>query len=138
MMHVPTVARAEFQGKSGHGEWADSLLELDTDFGTLLDYLKELGVADELREIDGVTTPMMVKLGENDVKTVEDLAGCATDDLVGWTERKDGETTKHAGFLDGSDISRDEAEALIMAARVKAGWIEATPAPAEDEPAEQS
>ncbi|MGD0886386.1 MAG: sulfatase-like hydrolase/transferase [Thermodesulfovibrionales bacterium] len=45
-MHVPTVARAEFQGKSGHGEWADSLLELDTDFGTLLDYLKELGVAD--------------------------------------------------------------------------------------------
>ncbi len=99
---------------------------------------KELGVADELREIDGVTTPMMVKLGENDVKTVEDLAGCATDDLVGWTERKDGETTKHAGFLDGSDISRDEAEALIMAARVKAGWIEATPAPEEGEPVEQS
>jgi arylsulfatase len=44
MMHLPTVARAEFQGKSGHGEWADSLLELDTDFGMLLDTLKELGV----------------------------------------------------------------------------------------------
>jgi len=80
-------------------------------------------------------------LGENDVKTVEDFAGCATDDLVGWTERKDGETTKHAGFLDGSNISRDEAEALIMAARVKAGWIEATPVTPlveEGEPAEQS
>ena len=42
---------------------------------------KELGVADELKEIDGVTTAMLVKFGENDVKTVEDLAGCATDDL---------------------------------------------------------
>ena len=34
---------------------------------------------------------MLVKFGENDIKTVEDLAGCATDDLVGWTERKEGE-----------------------------------------------
>ena len=85
----------------------------------------ELGVADELKEIDGVTLPILVKLGENDVKTVEDLAGCATDDLVGWTERKDNETVKHAGYLDGVEMSRDEAEALIMSARVKAGWIEA-------------
>ena len=67
---------------------------------------------------------MLVKFGENDVKTVEDLAGCATDDLVGWTERKEGsEPVKHAGFLDGIEISREDAEALIMQARVKAGWI---------------
>ncbi|HEY1736845.1 MAG TPA: transcription termination factor NusA, partial [Methylovirgula sp.] len=99
---------------------------------------KELGVADELREIEGVTTAMMVKLGENDVKTIEDLAGCATDDLVGWTERKDGETTKHSGYLDGLDVSRDEAEALIMAARVKAGWVEATPEPVQEEVAEEN
>jgi N utilization substance protein A len=96
--------------------------------------LKELGVADELHEINGVTSAIMVKLGENDVKTIEDLAGCATDDLVGWTERKDGETIKNAGFLDGIDLSRDEAEAMIMEARVKAGWIEA---PVE-EPAEEA
>jgi N utilization substance protein A len=74
---------------------------------------------------------MLVKLGENDVKTVEDLAGCATDDLTGWSERKDGETTKHAGFFDGIEISKEEAEAIIMTARVKAGWIEAVPEPAE-------
>ncbi len=84
-----------------------------------------LGVLDELREIEGVTTPMMVKLGENDVKSIEDLAGCATDDLAGWTERKDGQNTRHAGFLDGFELSRDECESLIMSARVKAGWIEA-------------
>src|SRR6478736_4750092 len=85
----------------------------------------ELGVADELKEVDGVTTEMLVKLGENEVKTIEDLAGCATDDLVGWTERKGGETTRHAGYLDGIELSREEAEAMIMDARVKAGWIEA-------------
>ena len=93
---------------------------------------KELGVSDELKEIEGVTSAILVKLGENDVKSVEDLAGCATDDLVGWSERKDGETIKNAGYLDGIEISRDEAEAMIMAARVKAGWIEA-PAPVEGE-----
>jgi N utilization substance protein A len=66
---------------------------------------------------------MLVKLGENDVKSVEDLAGCATDDLVGWTERKDGEVTKHAGYFDGIELSREEAEHLIMQARLSAGWI---------------
>ena len=85
---------------------------------------KELGVEDAMKDVPGITGKMLVKLGENDVKTVEDLAGCATDDLVGWTERKEGgEPTKHAGFLDGIEISRDEAESLIMQARLKAGWI---------------
>jgi N utilization substance protein A len=85
---------------------------------------KELGVEDDLKTVPGVTSKMLVKLGENDVKTVEDLAGCATDDLVGWTERKEGsEPTKHKGFLDGIELSREDAEAMIMQARVKAGWI---------------
>jgi N utilization substance protein A len=99
---------------------------------------KELGVEDDMKTVPGVTSKMLVKLGENDVKTVEDLAGCATDDLVGWTERKEGsEPTKHAGFLDGIEVSREEAEAIIMQARVKAGWITeadlAKPAAAEAE-----
>jgi N utilization substance protein A len=94
---------------------------------------RALGVEDALREVDGVTTSMMVALGENDVKSVEDLAGCATDDLVGWTERKDGESTRHAGYLDGFDLSRQDAEAIIMAARIHAGWVEA---PAEEPEAE--
>jgi len=84
---------------------------------------KELGVDDALKDIPGMTTMMLVKLGEDGIKTVEDLAGCATDDLVGWSERKDGETVNHPGSFSGIGISRDEAEALIMQARVKAGWI---------------
>jgi len=84
-----------------------------------------LGVADELKLVAGVTLGMLVKLGENDVKSVEDLAGCATDDLLGWTERKGTETIRNAGYLDGFELTRDDAEAMIMDARVKAGWIEA-------------
>jgi len=84
---------------------------------------KELGVEDALKEVPGVTTAMLVNFGENGIKTIEDLAGCATDDLAGWTERKDGEAVRQAGILDGFEISREEAEALIMQARLKAGWI---------------
>ncbi|AVO47256.1 transcription termination factor NusA [Phreatobacter cathodiphilus] len=94
---------------------------------------KELGVADDLRQVDGLTTAMMVKLGENDVKSLEDFAGCVPDDLVGWTERKDGQSVKNAGFLDGFELTKDEAEAMIMQARVKAGWIEAPEAAEEAE-----
>ncbi len=98
----------------------------------------ELGVADELKEVPGVTTAMLVRFGENGIKTVEDLAGCATDDLVGWTERKDGETVREAGILDGFDLSREEAEAMVMQARLKAGWVSeadlAPPAAAEETP----
>jgi N utilization substance protein A len=89
---------------------------------------RELGVADELAEIPGITTAMMVALGENGVKTVEDFADCATDELVGWTERKkekDTEAVRHKGFLDGFELSRTDVEGMIMAARVHAGWIKA-------------
>ena len=94
-----------------------------------------LGVEDAVKEVPGVTTKMLVALGENGVKTVEDLAGCATDDLIGWTERKDGESKHEPGFLDGLDVSREEAEAIIMQARLKAGWVteaELAPPPAAD------
>ena len=95
----------------------------------------ELGVEDAVKEVPGVTTAMLVRFGENGIKTIEDLAGCATDDLVGWTERKDGESVREAGFLDGLEISREEAEGLVMQARVKAGWVnEADLAPVEEAP----
>ena len=82
-----------------------------------------LGVEDALKDVPGVTTAMLVRFGENGIKTVEDLAGCATDDLAGWTERKDGETVREPGILDGFELSREDAEALVMQARLKAGWV---------------
>jgi N utilization substance protein A len=84
---------------------------------------KKLGVEDALLEIEGLTMPMLVALGKDDIKTMEDFAGCAADDLIGWTERKDGETTRFPGALDDFKVSRAEAEAMVMAARLKAGWV---------------
>jgi transcription termination/antitermination protein NusA len=87
---------------------------------------KELGVADELGKLQGVTTAMLVAFGENDIKTVEDLAGAVPDDLTGWTERKkekDAEPVRHKGALEGFEVGRKEAEDMIMAARVAAGWV---------------
>jgi N utilization substance protein A len=84
---------------------------------------KELGVEDALIEVPGVTTKMLVAFGEHGIKTVEDLAGCATDELTGYTERRDGENVREPGVLDGFELSKEDAETLIMQARVKAGWI---------------
>ena len=93
----------------------------------------KLGVEDAVKEIPGVTTAMMVAFGKDGAKTVEDVAGYVPDDLVGWSERKDGETVRHDGILKGFEVSRAEAEAIILAARVKAGWITADEAVAEAE-----
>jgi N utilization substance protein A len=98
---------------------------------------KELGVEDTLAEVPGVTTAMLVRFGENGIKTIEDLAGCATDDLAGWIDRKDGETIRQAGILDNFDLSREDCEAIIMQARLKAGWIteaDLAPPPVEAAP----
>lgn len=84
---------------------------------------KELGVEDDLLEIEGLNLKMLVALGQNDVKSLEDFAECATDDLIGWYERKDGESVRYPGFLDGFNVSKDTAEGMILKARVKAGWI---------------
>src|SRR6202167_3762167 len=92
---------------------------------------KALGVEDGVLEIEGVTLPMSVALGEGDVKTVEDLAGLVPDDLRGWFEAKDGERVRQAGVLESFALSPEAAEALIMRARVAMGWIEA---PVEPEP----
>jgi N utilization substance protein A len=106
---------------------------------------KELGVSDELAKVNGVTTAMLVAFGEQGIKTLEDLADCATDDLVGWTERKkekDAEPVKHKGILDGFDLGRKEAEDMILSARILAGWIKPEdlikpePAPAAEGAAE--
>jgi len=86
---------------------------------------------------------MLVALGKEDIKTVEDFAGCAADDLVGWSERKDGETKRFEGTFKDFPVSREEAEDMILQARIRAGWIQADEVAAEadevgDETAEEA
>ena len=94
---------------------------------------RELGVEDGVLEVEGVTLPVAVALGEGGIKTVEDLADLATDEIRGAFESKDGERVRVPGVLEAFNLSVEDAEALILKARVAAGWIEADPEP-EPEP----
>ena len=97
----------------------------------------ELGVLDELKDIDGLTPAMLVALGEAGLKSVEDFAGCDTDELIGWTERKAGGAVKHKGAFSDLEVSAEEANDLIMKARIHAGWIEAPVEPEAEAEAEE-
>jgi N utilization substance protein A len=85
---------------------------------------RELGVADDLSKVPGMTTAMMVACGEAGIKSLEDFADCDIDQLAGYTERKkEGEPVRHKGALEGFDLSRKDMEDMVMAARVAAGWF---------------
>jgi len=70
-----------------------------------------------------------------EIKTLEDLAGCATDDLLGYYEvNKDKERVRVPGCLEGFNLTSEDANAIIMRSRIKAGWIEeSVEEPAEEE-----
>lgn len=74
---------------------------------------KKLGVTDDLAAMEGLEPAMLVTLGENQVRTVEDFAGFAADELV---SPKD-------GILKDFGLGEEKASDMIMAARVKAGWV---------------
>ena len=94
----------------------------------------ELGVLDEVMAVPGVTGAIAVALGEGGVKTVEDLADLATDEIRGGYEVKNGERTKVPGVLERFNLAQEEAEMLILQARVAAGWIDASELPQPPEP----
>jgi len=74
-----------------------------------------LGVEDAVADIEGLTPQMLVALGEDEVKTLEDFAGCAADEL----------TSKEDGILRAFPLAEEDASNMIMTARVVLGWITA-------------
>jgi transcription termination/antitermination protein NusA len=94
----------------------------------------ELGVEDGVMLVPGVTGAMAVALGEGGVKTVEDLADLATDEIRGGYEVRNGERTKVPGVLESFNLPQEDAEMLILQARVAAGWIDASELPQPPEP----
>ena len=131
--HGPIVADRPHLGSAvqvigRHAITAGEIQQRATDYLAAIEKANDderiaLGVEDELYEIPGLTAAMLVALGKEEIKTVEDFAGCAADDLVGWTERKDGETKRFDGTFKDFPVSREEAEEMILQARLKAGWI---------------
>lgn len=97
---------------------------LDKQAAILDEERKALGVADDLAELQGLSPAMLVALGQHDVKTLEDFAGCVPDDLTGWYETVDRKRVREAGMLESFDLTSEEAQYLIMSARVAMGWVE--------------
>ncbi|MBW3617179.1 MAG: transcription termination factor NusA [Proteobacteria bacterium] len=83
----------------------------------------ELGVEDGVLEVQGVTLPIAVALGEAGVKTVEDLADLSTDEVRGGYEQRPEGRVRVPGALESFNLSPQDAEMLVLRARVAAGWI---------------
>jgi len=86
---------------------------------------REMGVEDEVMALEGMTPAFAVKLGEDGIKTVEDVAGLVPDDITGYREPgPDGKPRWVDGLLKKGEMRKDDAQIFIMKARVAAGWIE--------------
>ena len=96
---------------------------------------RELGVEDSLVEFEGLTPQMIEALAEDGVKSLEDFATCADWELAGGWTTVGGERVKDDGVLEKFDVSLEEAQDMIMTARVMLGWVdpEELEADAEDE-----
>ena len=85
---------------------------------------RALGVVDSLVEFDGLTPQMLEALGEDGVKTLEDFATCADWELAGGWTTVDGERVKDEGVLEKFDVSLEEAQNMVMTARIQLGWVD--------------
>ncbi|WP_299964799.1 transcription termination factor NusA [uncultured Roseobacter sp.] len=98
-----------------------------------LENARSMGVEDSLIEFEGLTPQMVEALAKDDVKTLEDFATCADWELAGGWTTVDGERVKDDGVLEPFDISLEEAQDLIMTARVLLGWVDPADLEAEAE-----
>jgi N utilization substance protein A len=105
-----------------------------------LENARALGVEDSLVNFEGLTPQMIEALAQDGVKTLEDFATCADWELAGGWTTVNGERVKDEGLLEKFDMSLEEAQHLVMTARVQLGWVDPTELEAgeeaEDEEAE--
>ncbi|HHX90398.1 MAG TPA: transcription termination/antitermination protein NusA, partial [Paracoccus sp.] len=95
-----------------------------------LEAARALGAEDSLITFEGLTPQMIEALARDDVKTLEDFATCADWELAGGWTMANGQRVKDDGVLEPFEVTLEEAQRLIMTARVMLGWVD----PAELEP----
>ena len=88
-----------------------------------LEHAKELGVEESLINFEGLSPQMLEALAEDGVKTLDEFATCADWELAGGWTTVDGERVKDEGILEKFDVSLEEAQDLVMTARVMLGWV---------------
>ena len=89
-----------------------------------LDHARELGVEDSLVNFEGLTPQMIEALALDDVKTLEDFATLADWEVAGGWTTVDGNRVKDEGILEKFDVSLEEAQTMVMTARVMLGWVD--------------
>ncbi|SPF79554.1 transcription termination factor NusA [Pseudoprimorskyibacter insulae] len=89
-----------------------------------LEAARELGAEDSLIEFDGLTPQMVEALAKDGIKTLEDFATCADWELAGGWTTVNGERSKDDGLLEEFDVSLEEAQNLVMTARILLGWVD--------------
>ena len=87
---------------------------------------RAMGVEDSLVNFEGLTAPMLEALAEDGIKTLEDFATCADWELAGGWTTVDGARVKDIGVLEKFEVSLEEAQTLVMTARVMLGWVDPT------------
>ncbi len=100
---------------------------------------RAMGVEDSLVEFEGLTPQMLEALALDGIKTLEDFATCADWELAGGWTTVNGQRVKDEGVLEKFDMSLEEAQLLVMTARVMLGWVDPTemePKAHEDQEAE--
>jgi len=89
-----------------------------------IEHAKELGVEQSLLDFEGLTPQMIETLAIEGIKTIEDFATCADWELAGGYTTVDGKRVKDTGLLEKYDMSLEEAQTLVMNARVQLGWVD--------------
>ena len=88
-----------------------------------LEKLRDLGVEEALLNFDGLSPQMLLALADDGIKNVEEFAKCADWELAGGWTTVDGERVKDDGLLETFGVTLEEAQDLIMTARVILGWV---------------
>ena len=98
--------------------------QLEAENRRALDSAREMGAEDSLIGFEGLTPQMVEALAEDGIKTLEDFATCADWELAGGWTTVDGQRVKDEGLLEKFDMSLEEAQHLVMTARVLLGWVD--------------
>jgi N utilization substance protein A len=91
-----------------------------------LEAARAAGVDEALIEFDGLTPQMLEALSKEGIKTLEDFATCADWELAGGWTTENGQRKKDEGILEKFEMSLEEAQHLVMTARVMLGWVDPT------------
>ena len=111
--YVPVAELAEIEGFSE--EIAEELRSrargfIEAEQERLNTRCEELKIQENLIEFDGLALGMVVKLGEAGVLSLDDFADLASDEFL-------------EALGEDAPLSRNEADQMIMTARIRAGWF---------------